>query len=463
MKPLRDKCGVLGILRHEKAAELTYFGLYALQHRGQESAGIATDAGRGLRVETGMGYVVDVFRAEKKNLPRGDIAIGHVRYSTAGESAAVNAQPILFNTRYGEMAICHNGNLVDYAKQREALERDGAPFATTSDTEVILHLIARSGAPRVEDAVVDALSQVRGAYTLLFLLPGRVVGVRDVRGFRPLVLGKLGEAHVLASETCALDLIRAQFVREVEPGEMVTLSDRGVESRFPFERAEPRQCVFELIYFARPDSRIFNRDTYRVRFEMGRQMAREHPVEADLVVPVPDSGLVAALGYTEEAGIPFAHGLTRNHYVGRTFIQPKQEGRDMGVRVKLNPVSAVLRGKRIVLVDDSIVRGTTCKKIVSMVREGGASEVHMRISCPPYVSPCLYGIDTPTEEELIANRMGIDGIRSEIGADTLGYLSLEGLQHAVEADNQFCYACFTKEYPIPRPAKEPPQPGLFER
>jgi amidophosphoribosyltransferase len=326
-----------------------------------------------------------------------------------------------------------------------------------------LHLIARSGAPRVEDAVVDALSQVRGAYTLLFLLPGRVVGVRDVRGFRPLVLGKLGEAHVLASETCALDLIRAQFVREVEPGEMVTLSDQGVESRFPFERAEPRQCVFELIYFARPDSRIFSRDTYRVRFEMGRQMAREHPVEADLVVPVPDSGLVAALGYTQESEIPFAHGLTRNHYVGRTFIQPKQEGRDMGVRVKLNPVSAVLRGKRIVLVDDSIVRGTTCKKIVSMVREGGASEVHMRISCPPYVSPCLYGIDTPTEEELIANRMGIDGIRSEIGADTLGYLSLEGLQRAVEADNQFCYACFTKEYPIPRPAKEPPQPGLFER
>jgi amidophosphoribosyltransferase len=459
---IHDHCGVFGIWRHPQAGNLTYYGLYALQHRGQESAGICVDTGSGLKTITGPGYVSEVFR-EQNLIPSGEIAIGHVRYSTAGGTGPVNAQPLLTKTRFGEIALCHNGNLVDYESHRHVLQQESAVFVTTSDTEIILHLIARSRESDLVSAIIDALSQVRGAYTLLLQVPGKIIGVRDPRGFRPLVLGSLNGSHVLASETCALDILQAEFVREVTPGEMVVLSDQGIQSFFPFEKAQPCQCIFEHVYFARPDSMIFDRRVYDVRMRLGRRLAQEHPASADVVVPVPDSGLVAALGYAEESKIPFAFGLTRNHYVGRTFIQPYQEGRSLGVRMKLNAVPSVLGGKRVVLVDDSIVRGTTCRKIVSIVREGGAREVHMRISCPPYVSPCLYGIDTPSKEELIANRMNLNAIREEIGADSLGYLSLEGLKAAAQDKGDFCTACFTGQYPITPPSHDVPGlPGLFD-
>ena len=460
----RDACGVFGIWNHSEAANLAYLGLYALQHRGQESAGIVSVNGARMCVERGMGMVADVFSKKALRRLKGNRAIGHVRYSTAGDSRLVNAQPLKLDSYRGEMAICHNGNLVDAHVVRNDLERKGSIFTSNSDTEVILHLLARSGARTWEDGLVEALRQVDGAYSLLFQSSDRLIAVRDPRGFRPLSIGEVDGATVLASETCAFDLIGARFVRDVEPGEMVVISERGVESHRPLEQHPPAQCVFEYVYFSRPDSRIFGRGVHEVRKSLGMQLAKEAPVDADLVVPVPDSGVTAALGYAQASGIPFEMGLVRNHYVGRTFIEPRQSIRHFGVKIKLNAVRTLLEGKRIVLVDDSIVRGTTSRKIVSMVRDAGAREVHMRISCPPTIGPCYYGIDTPLRSELIAATHSVDDIRKHLRADSLDYLSLQGLEHAVgETRKSFCYACYTDKYPVPFPREDMSQLKLFQK
>ncbi len=445
----RDECGVFGIGGHPESARHTYLGLYGLQHRGQESAGIATSDGRGLHRERGMGYVADVFKeATLERLP-GEYAIGHVRYSTSGESTSANAQPILTESWRGPIAIAHNGNLVNAATLRRRLEGDGAIFQSTSDTEVILHLLARSHREELEDALVDTLRLVHGAYSLLMLTPQALYAVRDPFGVRPLCLGKMNGAYVVASETCAFDLIGATYIREVEPGEILRI--QGTQLLSINLGPAPRQahCIFEHVYFSRPDSLVFERSVHKTRHEMGRQLARECPVDADVVVPVPDSGVTAALGYSRESGIPFDFGLIRNHYVGRTFIEPKQAIRHFGVKVKLNPVKELLADRRVILIDDSIVRGTTSRKIVEMVRSAGAREVHLRISSPPTVGPCHYGIDTPTESELIANNKTLKEIEEFTTADSLGYLSLEGLRRAVGADSNFCAACFDRTYAIP--------------
>src|SRR5215831_14804720 len=398
-----DECGLFGAWNHQEAANVAYLGLYALQHRGQESAGIAATDGHAFHVEKAMGWVADVFSRERlKRLP-GHRAIGHVRYSTAGSSNVRNAQPISANTVHGLVAIAHNGNIVNAEELRTELERDGAVFQSSSDTEVILHLLARSEGITLADQLARALTRVKGAYTLLLLTPESMIGVRDPSGFRPLTLGRLGDTWLLASETCALDLMEARVVRDVEPGEILIVDDRGLQSLKPFRPAERLQCVFEYVYFARPDSVLWGRNVHGVRKALGHQLAREHPIGADIVIPVPDSGAGAALGFSEESGIPYDTGLVRNHYVGRTFIEPQQGIRHFGVKVKLNPNREVLNGRRVVVVDDSIVRGTTSRKIVKMVRAAGAREVHMRISSPPIQWPCYYGIDTPTRKELIGS------------------------------------------------------------
>jgi amidophosphoribosyltransferase len=445
-----DKCGLFGIWGHPEAARLTYLGLYALQHRGQESAGIVSSDGTRLRLEKGMGLVNDVFTDERVDALPGDRAMGHVRYSTAGDTVAANAQPILIECHRGPIALGHNGNLTNAAKLRHELEAAGSIFQSTSDTEVILHLYARSHRPRLEDAIAASLSKVMGAFSLLFLTPDALVAARDPWGFRPLVLGSFEGATIVASETCALDLIGADYIRDVEPGEMVVVDRDGLRTFHPFPPEPHRQCVFEHVYFARPDSLVFGRNVLASRLQLGRQLAREQPADADVVVPVPDSGMGAALGYSQESGLPFVWGLIRNHYVGRTFIEPKQSIRSFGVKIKLNPVRSVLEGKRVVLIDDSIVRGTTSRKIVSMVREAGAREIHMRISSPPTTGPCYYGIDTPTRGELIAASHPLEEIRRSIGADTLGYLSHEGLLKAVgdAAGERHCTACFSGRYPV---------------
>ena len=459
----REECGVFGIYDHPEAANLTYLGLYALQHRGQESAGIVSADEKGLHLEKAMGLVADVFtEARLRRLP-GDGAIGHVRYSTTGSSHLKNAQPILAGYRRGTVALAHNGNLVNAHLLREELEGQGAIFSSTSDSEVIVHLIARSRAEDLAEAVAEALLQVRGAFTLVILNEDELIGVRDPHGFRPLSLGRLGGAWVLASETCAFDLVGAQFVRDVEPGEMVRIGREGVSSCRPFPPTLPAQCIFEYIYFSRPDSLLYGQNVARVRKALGRHLAREHPVEADVVIPVPDSGVPAALGYAQESGTAFEHGLIRNHYVGRTFIEPQQSIRHFGVKIKLNPVRELLEGKRVVVVDDSIVRGTTSRKIVSMLRAAGAREVHMRISSPPTVSPCYYGIDTPNRKELIAASHDPGEICRYIRADSLGYLSLQGMMSAVGKDVGFCAACFTERYPVPFPGEERAQLSLFEK
>jgi amidophosphoribosyltransferase len=460
---LHDECGLFGIWNHAEAANVTYLGLYALQHRGQESAGIATTDGQAFHVEKAMGWVADVFSRERlKRLP-GTRAIGHVRYSTAGSSSLRNAQPISANTVLGPVAIGHNGNLVNAEQLRRDLERDGAVFQSSSDTEVILHLLARSEGPTLIEQLPRALAKVKGAFTLLILTPGCVVGVRDPSGFRPLSLGRLDQAWVLASETCALDLMEAEFVRDVEPGEMVVIDDTGVKSFHPFKPQERLQCVFEYVYFARPDSMLWGRNVHAVRKALGHQLAREYPVEADLVIPVPDSGVGAALGYSEESGIPFDTGLVRNHYVGRTFIEPSHGIRHFGVKVKLNPNREVLGGRRVVVIDDSIVRGTTSRKIVRMVRNAGAREVHMRISSPPIQWPCYYGIDTPTRKELIGASHDVSEIRKYLAADSLGYLSLEGMLKATGNDpNHFCHACFSGQYKIGFDSEDMSQLRLFD-
>jgi amidophosphoribosyltransferase len=454
-------CGVIGVYGHPEAANLAYLGLYALQHRGQESAGIVSTDGARLFAVREMGHVNDIFTAHRlKDLP-GTAAVGHVRYSTAGESTIQNAQPIAVDYAGGSVAVGHNGNLVNAIELRERLEAEGAIFSSSSDTEVIVHLIARSRERTLPDRVADALRQVRGAYSLIFLSEGMVIAVRDPMGFRPLALGKAKDTWVVSSETCAFELLEAQFVRDVEPGEMVIIDKTGAHTFRPFAAQAAHRCVFEWVYFARPDSTLDGRSVYKARERMGRRLAIEHPVPADVVVPVPDSGVAAAIGYARESGIPYDQGLMRSHYMGRTFIEPSQQIRHFGVKLKLSPVREVLAGKRVVVVDDSIVRGTTSRKIVGMIRSAGAREVHMRISSPPTVGPCRYGIDTPTREELIASDHTPDQIREYVGADSLGYLSLEGLFASVkganeEAKNGFCDACFSNDYPI----DIPPSPRL---
>ena len=449
-----DECGVFGVFGHPEAANLTYLGLHGLQHRGQESAGIVSSTGTRLTEEKGMGQVARIFRKKHFRRLRGNLAIGHVRYSTSGQSNRVNAQPFRIESCKGEIAVAHNGNLVNAAAIREQLEQAGSIFRTSSDTEVILHLIARSRQKDLEAAIVDALKQVEGAYSLIFITPDRIIGVRDPRGFRPMSIGRLGDARILTSESCALDLIDAELERDLDPGEMVVISAAGVTSYRPFPPAEPAHCIFEYVYFSRPDSVVFGRSVHEVRKRLGRELAREHPVEADIVVPVPDSGVYGALGYSDASSIPLEFGLVRNHYVGRTFIEPQQSIRNFGVKLKLNPVRSLLQGRRVVLIDDSIVRGTTSRKIVSMIRNAGAREVHMRIASAPTTGPCYYGVDTPRRSELIASSHSIPEIQRYIQADSLGYLSLEGMYRAVGESSSFCAACYTDRYPVPVAAEE---------
>ncbi len=443
-----DECGVFGIYGHPDAARLTYLGLYALQHRGQESCGIVASNGSELRLERAMGHVSEAFDQSRLDRLPGMNAIGHVRYSTAGEVSIREAQPFLVTCQHGQIAVCHNGNLPFARYERQKLERDGAIFSSTSDTEVVLHGIARSKTSTVRSAIPEVLRVTEGAFSMLFLTPSELIAIRDSHGFRPLALGRLGEAWVLASETCAFDLIDAKYVRDVEPGEMIVVDEEGLRSSHPLPPAKHSMCMFEHVYFARPDSLIYGRSINESRHKMGRQLAREQPADGDIVVPVPDSGTAAAIGYAAESGISFRFGLVRNHYVGRTFIEPKQSIRSFGVRIKLNPVRDLISGRRVVLIDDSIVRGTTSKKIVQMVREAGAKEIHVRISCPPTISPCYYGVDTPNKSELIAAQMSVEDIRKFIGADSLGYLSLEGMIEASGLDrNSVCVACWNEDYP----------------
>ena len=460
----REECAVFGIYGHREAANLTYLGLYALQHRGQESSGIVSSNGERLYQQKGMGLVADIYSKKVlKGLP-GSKAIGHNRYSTAGDSDLKNGQPLTVNFAFGNLALAHNGNLVNASMLRSELEAYGSIFQSDSDSEVIIHLIAHSHADTLLNRVIDALSLVRGAFSLLLLTDDQMIAARDPYGIRPLCLGRYKDSWVLASETCAFDLIGADFLREIEPGELVVFHKDGMTSYHPFIERTPAQCIFEYVYFARPDSKIFGANTvYPVRKELGRRLAKECPAEADLVIPVPDSGVPAALGYAEGMGIPFEIGLTRNHYVGRTFIEPEQAIRHFGVKLKLNAIPEILSGKRVVVVDDSIVRGTTSRKIVKMIRQAGARKIHMRISSPPVIGPCLYGIDTPTQKELIGARQGIEDIRKYITADSLEYLSLTGmLATAPGRPEHYCNACFTDNYPISLTRAEQLQLGLFE-
>jgi amidophosphoribosyltransferase len=453
--PYKDECGVFGIYGHSEAANLTYLGLYALQHRGQESVGIVTSDGGRLQIHKAMGYVADTFNEHTISRLGGMMAIGHVRYSTAGDSGLKNAQPILIDCAHGEIAICHNGNIVNAQELRESLVRQGSIFQTTSDTEVLLHLYARSQAASPAAALVESVSQAQGAFSLVLLTRDHLIAVRDPHGFRPLTLGRLGDAYIVCSETCALDLIDAEWVRDIEPGEVFIVGPEGTRSLHPFAPAPSAHCIFEHVYFARPDSYVFGTSVNEVRTDLGRKLADEQPVGADVVVPIPDSGVCAAIGFSERSGLPLQMGLIRNHYVGRTFIEPHQSIRHFGVRVKLNPVKSILQGRRVVLVDDSIVRGTTSRKIVRMVRAAGAREVHMRISCPPTISPCFYGVDTPQKSELIAATQSIEEIRRFIDADSLGYLSLEGLLSSVGPSRRsYCTSCYTGHYPVAVPSNE---------
>ena len=451
----KDECGVFGISGHPDAANLTYLGLYALQHRGQESAGIASSDGKRVSLSRAMGYVADSFDEDKLAELSGSLAIGHVRYSTAGESNLVNAQPILIDCSHGEISLCHNGNIVNATELRQQLVQEGSIFQTNSDTEVILHLYARSQAAAAEDAIIESVSQIRGAFSIVMLTKEKLIAVRDPHGFRPLAVGRLGDATIVCSETCALDLIGATYIRDVEPGEVLVISKSGMRSYKPFAAASPAHCIFEHVYFARPDSYVFGQSVNEVRTELGRVLAREAGVDADVVVPIPDSGVCAALGYAEESGVPLKMGLIRNHYVGRTFINPQQAIRHFKVKVKLNPVKSILEGKRVLLIDDSIIRGTTSQKIVRMIRAAGASEVHMRISCPPTISPCYYGIDTPRRSELIASSHSVEDIREYLNADSLSYLSLEGMLSSVGLRaRSYCTSCFTGKYPVEFPRDE---------
>lgn len=460
----QEECAVFGIFGHREAANLTYLGLYALQHRGQEGSGIVSSDGERFFQHKGLGLVADIFSKKSVRQLIGTAAIGHNRYSTAGSGDLHNVQPLVVNFAFGNLGLAHNGNLINAGVLRGELEAYGAIFQSDSDSEVVIHLIAHSKGDTMVSRVIDALTLIRGAFSLVILTDDHLIAARDPYGFRPLSLGKYKGSWVIASETCAFDLIGADFVREVEPGEMVAINQEGITSYHPFTPQHRAQCVFEYVYFARPDSKIFGSNAvYPVRKAFGRQLAKECPAEADIVIPVPDSGVPAALGYAEGMGVAFEIGLTRNHYVGRTFIEPEQAIRHFGVKLKLNPVPEVLEGKRVVVVDDSIVRGTTSRKIVKMLRQAGAKEIHMRISSPPVIAPCFYGIDTPTQKELIGSKLKIEEIRKYITADSLGYLSLEGmLATAPGFSHHYCNACFTNDYPISMTKAEQLQLGLFE-
>jgi len=448
-----EECGVFAIYGHPEAANLAYLGLYALQHRGQESAGIASCDTRDIHTYKAMGHVADVFTPSALAELPGEMAIGHTRYSTAGDTVLRNAQPFTVACNKGRIGVAHNGNITNAGELRDELEREGSIFQASSDTEVILHLVARSRERTLPGALREALLQIEGAFSLVFLAQDCVIVARDPHGFRPLAMGQLElsdgrHAYVFSSETCAFDLIDAVYMGEVEPGEMIIVGPKGVSRERYAPKLQRSQCVFEHVYFSRPDSMVFGRSVQASREEMGRLLAREHPVPADLIVPVPDSGVPAALGFSKESGIPFGHGLIRNHYVGRTFIEPSQAIRDFGVKLKLNPIRHMLEGKRVILVDDSLVRGTTSRKLVRMVRNAGATEVHLRISCPPTVSPCYYGVDTPSKKELIAANHSVEEIRRFVQADSLGYLSRTALSSAIhDGKGQYCYACYTGEYP----------------
>jgi amidophosphoribosyltransferase len=450
---VHDKCGVVGIFGNAKAAELTYFGLYSLQHRGQESAGIVTSNNGTIHLHKGMGQVSDVFaRQETMHQLSGRIAVGHTRYSTTGASSLINIQPFIITNRSRYLAIAHNGNLTNALTLRTRLDASGSIFQTTSDTEIILHLVAKSKKATRIERICDALSTVRGAFSLLFLTEDSIVAARDPRGFRPLCLGKFRGSYVVASETCAFDIIGARYIRDIEPGEVLEISDRGLKSYFPMKRSKHAFCIFEYIYFARPDSKVFGENVDKIRRRLGRQLALEHPVEADIVIGIPDSANTATLGFAEESGIRFEIGLIRNHYVGRTFIDPQQDIRDLDVKVKFNPVKGVLKGQRIVVVDDSIVRGTTSKKLVKLIRDAGAKEIHFRVSSPPIISPCFFGIDMPTKQELIGSYMSVRKIEEYLEVDSLRYLSLEGmLSISSLPDTHFCSSCFSGKYPMKTP------------
>ena len=442
-------CGIFGIANHSDAARLTYLGLYALQHRGQESTGISASGASGVSTHKAMGHVADVYTEQVLHGLPGENSIGHTRYSTAGDSSSDNAQPIVVKSAYGEVSLCHNGNLINAGALRKELEAEGAVFQSTSDSEVILHLLARADADNLVDALVRALRRLQGAFSLLLLSEGTLIAARDSYGFRPLCIGRFNGAYAVASESCAFDLINASYLREVHPGEVVVITGDQLRSISALPVSRSARCIFEHVYFSRPDSRVFDRPVQQSRDRMGRILATESGVEADLVVPVPDSGVTAAIGFSQQSGIPFQMGLIRNHYVGRTFIEPQQSIRHFGVKVKLNPVKELLRGKRVILIDDSIVRGITSRKIVKMVRAAGAREVHFRVSCPPTMSPCFYGIDTPNRRELIASSHTIEETRKYIEADSLAYLSLSGLLQAMEStDSEYCTACYTGQYPL---------------
>ena len=446
----KEECGVFGIYGHAEASTLTQLGLFALQHRGQEACGIVSSDGAELHQFRSMGLVADVLTKDVLKNLKGASAIGHTRYSTAGGNTIREVQPFAVTCQHGQIAVCHNGNLPYAQERRQKLEREGAIFSSTSDTETILHSIARCQAPNVIEAISKVLKETEGAFSLLFLTPNALVAVRDPRGFRPLNLGKLKNAWCVAGETCAFDLIDAEYIREIKAGEMLVINERGLQSFFPFEEKPKSSCAFEHVYFSRPDSLIFGRSVNQSRHQMGKQLAIEHPADADIIVPVPDSGVAAAIGYARQSGINYRQAIIRNHYIGRTFIEPSQSIRSFGVRLKLNPIRDLIEGRRIVLVDDSIVRGTTSKKIVQMVREAGAKEVHMRISCPPTVSPCYYGVDTPRKAELIAAQMSVEEVRRFIEADSLGYLSLGGMLESIGMEeSSACVACWNGKYPTP--------------
>jgi len=447
-------CGIFGIYPHKEASKITYLGLYALQHRGEESAGIVTYNGKKPHVHKALGLVSDVFDEKIISTLKGDLAVGHVRYSTTGSTTIKNAQPFYVKSKAGHIAIAHNGNLINTFQLHRQLEDKGALFQTTMDSEVIAHLIAHSPKKDYQETILWALSQLEGAYSLVLMLNNILIGARDPLGFRPLCLGRLDGAYVLASETCAFDLIGAQYVRDISPGEIVFIQKDRIDSQRPVIKKNHGFCIFEYIYFARPDSNIFEHNVYRARKKLGEQLAREFPVKADMVMPVPDSGICAALGYSQILNIPYEMGMIRNHYIGRTFIQPSQIQRDFRVKVKLNPVKSILENKKVVVIEDSIVRGTTSRARVKTIRQAGAKEVHMGISCPPLISPCFYGIDFPTKKELIAAKHSIDWIRDFIGVDSLTYLSKEGMLDAMPLSrDKFCTACFDGKYPIAPPKK----------
>jgi amidophosphoribosyltransferase len=445
---LHEECGLFGIYNHRNAAQLAFLGLYSLQHRGQESAGILTSDGRTFHEHRGMGLVAQVFDEESIAKLNGSIAIGHNRYSTTGNPRFTNIQPLLVDCKIGKIALAHNGNLVNALEMRHDMERTGSIFGTTMDSEIILHLIARSRKKKLEDMIIDAIGQVRGAYSLLLMTQDKLIGVRDPHGFRPLLIGRMGDSYIMASESCALDIIGAEYVRDMKPGELVVIDEGGIQSISALESAKQAKCIFEFIYFSRPDSIVFGENVDKIRRKLGVVLARNHPADVDMVISVPDSSNTSSLGFAHESGIPFELGLIRNHYVGRTFIQPEQAIREGNVRVKFNPVKGVLRGKRVAVVDDSIVRGSTMKNLVLMLKKVGVKEVHLRICSPPIKFSCFYGIDTPARSELIAACKSVEEIREYLNVDSLEYLTIEDLRSVVDDPDNFCYACFSGEYPV---------------